>query len=443
VPVGADQAQHLEIAVDLAQQFAGFGGAAWAYGRSVSVRSSSAERFVVGAAASVEELDGDPHVLLARLREREPVSWLPALDGWLVTRRDLAMQVMRDARTFTVDDARFSTGRVVGASMLTRDGAEHRRHRDPFAGPFRHRAVHARFTQLVADETERLIDELEPAGAAELRRSLAGPLAVAVVTRALGLEDADVSAVLGWYDEIVAAVTDITAGRRLGEGGRDAYAALSAALAPQLDREPAASLLAAAAGHAGGLQRERVISNAAVLLFGGIETTEGMIANAVWHLLGHPDQLALVHDSPRVLANAIEESLRLEPAAAIVDRYATAEVELAGARIGRGELVRVSLAAANRDPEVFPDPDRFDVRRPNARRHVSFAHGPHTCIGMHLARLEAHTAVRMLLRRLPALGLDPASPTAPRGLVFRKPPQLRVLWTSRPTSPITRCPDGT
>jgi cytochrome P450 len=419
-----------------ADELAGLGGAALAYGRLVSVRSSSAERFVVGAAASVEELEGDPHTLLARLREREPVSWLPALGGWLVTRRDLALRVMRDARTFTVDDARFSTGRVVGPSMLTRDGVEHRRHRDPFAGPFRHGAVHAQFTQLVAQETERLVDELEPAGAAELRRSLAGPLAVAVATRALGFADADIGNVLGWYDRIVAAVTDITAGRPLGAGGHDAYAALSAALAPQLDREPAASLLAA--GQAGGLQRECVISNAAVLLFGGIETTEGMIANAVWHLLGHPEQLALVDDSSGVLANAIEESLRLEPAAAIVDRYATADVELAGVRIGRGELVRVSLAAANRDPAVFADPDRFDVRRPNARRHVAFAHGPHACIGMHLARLETRTALRILLRRLPALRLDPVTPTAPRGLVFRKPPELRVLWNARSASPITR-----
>jgi cytochrome P450 len=374
------------------------------------------------------ELEGDPHALLARLREREPVSWLPVVEGWLVTRRDVAMRVMRDSITFTVDDPRFSTGRVLGASMLTRDGDEHRRHRDPFAGSFRRGAVHARFTQLVADEADRLIDELQPLGAAELRRSLAGPLAVAVAARALGFEDADAEAVLGWYGPIVTAVTDLTAGLPLDGAGSDAYAALAAAISPSLDREPAASLLASVASEAAGLQRERVISNAAVLLFGGIETTEGMIANAVWHLLSHPDQVAQVRASPGLLANAIEESLRLEPAAAIVDRYATAGVELAGAQIARGELVRVSIAAANRDPVVFADPDRFDVRRSNARLHVAFAHGPHVCIGMHLARLEAHTAVRRLLQRLANLRLDPSSPTAPRGLVFRKPPDLRVVW---------------
>jgi cytochrome P450 len=385
--------------------------------------------FPIGAGATLQDLEGDPHALLARLREREPVSWLPALDGWLVTRRDLAMQVMRDPDTFTVDDPRFSTGQVVGSSMLTLDGDEHRRHREPFAGPFRLAAVRERFTERVAAETERLIDAMEPAGGAELRRSLAGPLAVAVVTRALGFDDADTGAVLGWYDRIVAAVTEITAGAPLGADGRDAYAALAAALEPALDGEPGASLLAAAAGAAGGLERERVISNAAVMLFGGIETTEGMIANAVLHLLANPDQLALVKADPGLLPNAIEESLRLEPAAAVIDRYATADAELAGAAIGRGDLVRVSITAANRDPAVFPRPDRFDVRRDNARLHIAFAHGPHVCIGMHLARLEAHTAVERLLRRLPALRLDPDHPARPRGLVFRKPPELRVLWT--------------
>ena len=384
--------------------------------------------FPIGAAATLEELEADPHPVLARLCEHEPVSWLPAIDGWLVTRRELALLVMRDPETFTVDDPRFSTGRVVGQSMLTRDGAEHGRHRDPFANPFRLDAVRERFTAFVDSETDRLIDAIEPARRAELRRSLAGPLAAVVMVHTLGLANADTDRVLGWYDSIVDSVTGIAAGKPMTPGGREAFEALSASVEPLLERDPSSSLVAAAASEAGGLTRAEVVSNVAVLLFGGIETTEGMIANAIFHLLSNPDELALVEADRSLLPNAVEESLRLEPAAAVIDRYATRDVELGGASIERGELVELSLAGANRDPRFFPDPDRFDVRRENARHNVAFAHGPHVCIGMHLARLEAHTAIRRLLDRLPRLRLDPERPSAPRGLVFRKPPTLHVVW---------------
>jgi cytochrome P450 len=385
------------------------------------------DAFPLGAAATLAELEEDPHPLLARLREREPVSWLPVLDGWLVTRRDLALQVMRDPATFTVDDPRFSTGQVVGPSMLTLDGDAHRRHRAPFAPPFRLDAVRARFTAPVEEETDRLIDALAPAGAGELRRDVAGPLAAAIVTHALGLQDAGPREVLAWYDAIVASVTEITAGRGPTEAGRRGFEELRAAIQPALDRAPETSLVAAAASDAGGLGRDEVVSNAAVLLFGGIETTEGMIANALAHLLADGAALAAVRAEPALIANAIEESLRLEPAAAVVDRYATRDVELAGAPIRARELVRVSIAGANRDPAVFPDPDSFDVRRANAKLHAAFAHGPHVCIGMHLARLEAHTAVARVLERLPGLRLADGAPPA-RGLVFRKPDAVRVLW---------------
>jgi cytochrome P450 len=384
--------------------------------------------FPLGAAASLEELELDPHPLLARLREREPVSWLPALGGWLVTRRDLALRAMRDPATLTVDDPRFSTGQVVGPSMLTLDGAEHGRHRDPFARPFRLDAVRGRFTGPVEAETERLIDAIERDGRAELRRGLAGPLAATVVAQALGLEGTETARIRGWYEAIVEAVTGVAAGDPVTPAGREAFAALRASVEPLLERDSGGSLLAGAASQAGGLTSAEVVSNAAVLMFGGIETTEGMIANAVLHLLAHPEQRALVEGDRKLLSNAVEESLRLEPAAAVIDRYATADIRLGDASIHRGELVTISIAGANRDPEFFPDPDRFDVRRENAGNQIAFAAGPHVCLGMHLARLEARTAIGRLLDRLPRLRLDRAHPTAPRGLVFRKPPALHVVW---------------
>ena len=213
-----------------------------------------AAAFPLGAAVTLAELDTDPHPVLARLREHEPVSWLPALDGWLVTRRDLVMDVMRDPDTFTVDDPRFSTGQVVGPSMLTLDGAEHKRHRDPWARPFRLDAVRERFSAPVAEEADRLIDAIAPAGAAELRRELAGPLATAAVTHALGLQEAGTAEVLGWYDAIVASVTEITAGGAPTEAGRRGFEDLRDAIEPVLARGPETSLVAAAAGDAGGLR---------------------------------------------------------------------------------------------------------------------------------------------------------------------------------------------
>ncbi|MCX5053449.1 MULTISPECIES: cytochrome P450 [unclassified Streptomyces] len=386
---------------------------------------NAAVSFPLGAATTLAELAHDPHPRLALLRAHEPVSWLPELGGWLVTRRDLALSVMRDAETFTVDDPRFSTAQVVGPSMLSLDGERHTRHREPFNAPFRPRQVRDGFASFIERETDRLVTALEPAGAAELRRVFAGPLAVAVVTEALGLVGTSADTVLTWYDSIVRSVSDITAGNEAGPAGAAAYAQLRAAVEGTVADRGSSSLLLSAAGR---LTLPEVASNAAVMMFGGIETTEAMITNALLQLLANPGQLALVRADFDLLDGAIEESLRLEPGAVVVDRYATRDIELGPASIRRGDPVTVSLAGANRDPAVFPDPDRFDVRRANARLQLAFAHGPHHCIAAHLARLETRIALQHLLERLPALRLDPDHPTTPHGLVFRKPSTLHVLW---------------
>jgi cytochrome P450 len=383
---------------------------------------------------TLAELEDDPHPVLAGLRAAAPAAWVPVLGAWLVTGYDLAVTVLRDARTFTVDDPRFSTAQVVGPSMLSLDGAPHARHRGPFNRPFRHDEVHARLAAFTRAETGRLVSAIEPHGAAELRRAVAGPLAVAVMAEVLGLGHSDPGTILTWYDGIVAAVqAEGAAGGRgsvadgatsVAAGGTAAFGELAASLRAVI-AQGGGSLLAEVTGP---LAEEEAISNAAVLMFGGIETTEGMITNALLHLLSSPAQLALVLADPGLVPAAVEESLRLEPAAAVVDRYATAGTRLGGAAIRAGDQVTVSIAGANRDPAVFADPDMFDVRRANAGRHLAFAHGPHFCLGAHLARLEAQVVVGTLLARLPRLRLDPGYPSAPRGLVFRKPPALRVRW---------------
>jgi cytochrome P450 len=280
-----------------------------------------------------------------------------------------ALALLRDPGRYTVDDPRFSTARVVGRSMLSTEGAEHDRHRAPYAEMFRSERVRA-LEPWVTAEAHRLIDVFAGRGEAELMAEYAFPLSAGVMRHVLEL-DAPVGELLAWYREIVAA----TVGEIPEEAGRAAFARL---------------------GQPGDV---------GVLLFGGVETTAGMIGNAVWHGLtrgfAEPERL-------------LEESLRLEPAAAIVDRY----------EAGGGPKVEISLREANRDPAVFPDPETFDPYRPNVRRHLAFAAGAHVCLGMHLARLEGRVAIAVLLERLDDLAL--ARQVAPQGDVFRRVIDLPV-----------------
>jgi cytochrome P450 len=374
---------------------------------------------------SIHDLEQDPHPVLRGMRSAGPVGWMDALDGWVVTGHSLAERVLRDPSSFTVDHPRFSTAQVVGPSMLSLDGPVHARHRAPFARDLRLACADDAFRALVRSKAGELVDDIFSAGHAELRSTVAGPLAVFVMAEVLGLGDTDAATARGWYDGIVAAVSDITAQRDPDPRGASAFEALRHHVQAAIADARRPTLLGAAARR---LAPAEVVSNTAVLLFGGIDTTEGMIANLVRHLLLHPDQLAQVRRDRRLLANAFDESVRLEPAAASVDRYATRDVVLEGTAMGAGDLVVVSLAGANRDPAVFGDPDVYDLHRANAARHLSFAQGPHFCIGAQLARLEGEAALDAILDRLPRLRLEDDRDAAPRGLVFRRPPRLNVRW---------------
>lgn len=379
------------------------------------------ERAVRPDDVTLELLQHDFHAVLRGLRAAGPVVWVPALKGWVVTRRDLVVEMMRDADRFTVDDPRFSTGQVLGPSMLSLDGAEHARHRAPFADAFRLPAMRSRFDRFVASEADRTVGLLARHRSAELRRDLAGPLAVAVVVEALGLADTDSVEVLAWYEEIVDAVSRASSGQVIVGARPPAVELLAAHVRRSLSVD--GSLVASAAG---SLSVDEVVSNVAVVMFGGIETSEGATANAFAHLLTRPELWEQVRAEPALAANAVEESLRLEPAVVQVDRFATCDVDVGGVTVRRGDFVMLSIAAANRDPEVFDDPDRFLLDRPNSRAHLTFAQGPHACIGIHLARAEARSAITAAAEWMPGLRLT--APAEVRGIVFRKPVRVDVAW---------------
>jgi cytochrome P450 len=393
-----------------------------------------AENAAVGAHVRLAELARDPHPEHARLRHVAPVCWVPALDGWLVTRRDLVVQVLADPAVFTVDDPRFSTAQVVGPSMLSLDGAEHRRHRRPFVTGFRGRQTQTAQRSLVVGLAARLVESASRSGRMEVRTQVAGPLATGVMAAVLGLQAAGVDRLAGWYRAIVDSVSAISAGGGPTGAGATAFAELSTAVLAALRADgdaQAGSVLGPAVRDRAELSPEEVVSNAAVVMFGGIETTEATTATAVLHLLSHPDWLRRARDRPELVDRAVEESLRLEPAAARVDRYATADTVLAGTPIAHGDLVIASLAAANRDPAAWPDPDRYDLDRPPGVAHLAFAHGPHACLAADLARWQAVAVLRELLR-LPGLQLDVERCDAPSGLVFRRPDRVGVVCTPPP-----------
>lgn len=370
---------------------------------------------------SIAELSADPHPVHHRLRATEPVAWIDALDAWLVTSHELCIEVMLDPETFTVDDPRFSTQQVIGPSMLSLDGVDHRRHRDPFAGPFRAARVRE-LSEFTDRKTEDLVGDVVQRGSGDLRADVAGPLAVAVMTRILDLRDVSVTDVLAWYEEIVAAVHAVTAGEEVPPAGLEAFEELKEAVV----RGRSVSALLYPVEEAGTLSVDEIVSNVAVLLFGGIVTSESAAAIAYRYLLDDPRLWDRLVDDPALIRAFVEETFRLEPSASAVDRYATCDVRLGEADIAEGDLVRVSLGAANRDPAVFEESDRLDLDRPNLGQSVTFARGPHACLGIHLARLETVAAVSVLLqhpRPAPSGSLDPIE-----GLVFRVPDRVRVTY---------------
>lgn len=375
---------------------------------------------------SLDELSGDVHPVLHRLRSTSPVAWVPAIERWLVTDRQMVLDALRDAETFTVADERFTTAQVVGPSMLSLDGDEHARHRDPFAQPFRRSASISGFEQRTRQIADELLAGLADDEPHDLRAEVAAPLAAITITEALGLIDTTATELLGWYGEIVQAVEAVTVGVDKDPAADAAFEALAQAVersvavpgTPMQQIDTAAELSPA-----------ELHSNTAVMLFGAIETSEGMTANALHHVLSRPSVIERLVDDPTLIPLAVEESLRLEPAATLVDRYTTAEVQLGDVLLPERAAVSLSLAGANRDPAYFEDPDRFDLDRTNASHHLSFVHGPHACIGMHLARLETIAALASLLdgsRRIEHLS-DPVSPS---GLVFRKPDSVVTRWTA-------------
>ncbi len=387
-------------------------------------------RFPVGATIEFADLELDSRVgALDRLRAAEPLSWVPALGGWLITSHALARELLSRRDDFTVWAEPNLVRASLGVMMLTTDGDDHQRQRRPFEEPFGVRPVRERFAGPVQQRIDALLGELAPRGSCELVEEFAAPFAIGVAGDVLGLSLDDVARVQEFYEAFAGAMVydgDPEPQRRADA----ARAALNAILLEEVGRSrtrPGNSITSAVANDpARGLSDDEIVAQLRVILFGAIETVESTLANAVLLLLQHPEQLAIVRSEPALMGNAIEEGMRLIPPVAFIERWSAAPCALGDVALAAGEFLGVSTVAANRDPAVFDAPERFDVRRANARHHLTLSHGQHHCLGFNLGRMQCQAALSAIFERLP--GLEIAHAPEPTGFAFRRPATLELRW---------------
>jgi cytochrome P450 len=319
-------------------------------------------------------------------------------------------------------------GPVMGRTLLELEGAEHRASRALVSPSFRTALLERWRTDLVEVVVHELIDGFAPRGRAELVREFTFAFPVQVIARIMGLPRQDYLRFQRLSIELLNVVYD-------WECGLAASAALKAYLAEILAerrRRPQDDLISALAeSEIDGihLTDDEIFAFLLLILPAGVETTYRASGNLLVALLTEPALLDGLRADRAVLRGAFEEALRWEPPITTVVRKAVRGCQLGGVAIPAGTNVSVSVAAANRDPSRYPDPDRFDPSRKNIA-HLTFGGGPHLCLGMHLARMEAVVAVGALLDRLADLRLDASAP-APRvvGMAFRSPAALPVEFT--------------
>jgi cytochrome P450 PksS len=288
---------------------------------------------------------------------------------------------------------------------------------------------------MVQAVVDRLLDKVLGAGRMDVAADFAQPLPALVIAEMFGIPAGDRHLFQEWSDALARFF-----GGTLGDPEQAARAANGAVvhleryfldLLAERRTDPSDDLMTLLlAGQAEGrLSAEEVCSQCILFLVAGHVTTIDQMTNAVHAFLRHPDLVGRLRDDPSLLGSAVEEVLRYDPAVPFIHRIAAADVEIGGKRIRKSQVVYLGIAAANRDPAAFPDPDRFDIARAE-NRHVAFAVGPHVCLGAGLARRELEVGLATLFRRLPSLRLDEESPPRRRceSLVFRGFASLPVVW---------------
>jgi cytochrome P450 len=253
-----------------------------------------------------------------------------------------------------------------------------------------------------------MIDAFLPRGQCDLMPDVAFPLPIRVIADMLGLPPEDHERIKELSEGMLPSLTPALSSQQAGAVNKNVvefqeYVRSHVELRRKAPRDDLLSAMVAATEQGDRLSEPELIATCILLAFAGHATTVQLIANTIAQLLQNPDQLQLLRSDPGLLEATIEEALRWSSPIQVIYRTALDDVTLGGKTIPRGQMLFVSLAAANHDPEMFTDPDRFDIRRPNNSKHLAFGNHIHYCAGAPLARLEGQIAVETLLRRLPNL----------------------------------------
>ncbi len=382
----------------------------------------------------------DPHATWQKLRDESPVAWCRGFGAWLLTRYEDCDAVLRDAN-FTAD--RNQTGIVkairflgrknsdfiglLDGNLLMLDGVDHRRLRGLVSQAFTPRRV-ATLRPRVEAMVDELLDEAAEEDEIDLVARVAHRVPVAVIGELLGVPLEDREDFLRWSTGMVGLLDPLQ-----GSGGAapmlDAIRSLNEYFRPLLAERRAAprddllSAMIAAEEEGQKLAEADLLALASLLLVAGHETTSNLIGNAVIALLQNPGERKRLTEDLTLLPSAVDEFLRFDSPIILTDRAAIEDCEIGGQRIRAGQLVMTVLAAANRDPARFEDPNRLDVGRTD-NRHLAFGHGNHFCLGSQLARLEAEVVLGALLRRFPDFEGPPAPADWHRSMLLRGPVAL-------------------
>jgi cytochrome P450 len=386
-----------------------------------------------GDQVTLEALERDPYPIYRRMRAEEPVSWVPAVGLWLVTRHDDVRAVDLDPDTFTAATEPSTLNRTMGVNMLGSEGPHQRFVREIVEPPFRPRDVERRTQGMIPALAHELIDGFAARGEADLFTAFADPMSVRSLRFLLGLDEIPWEDLLRWNQGMMLGLANFEGDPAKQAPADEASAELGAAIERVLDRlarDPDRSVLSWMLHHdheGRRLTREEIVANTRLMLSGGLQEPRDLIGLALWALGTHPGQLEEVRGDRSLVRPAIEETLRWAGPVGTSTRQTTRPVTLAGTELPEGALIGAVLASANRDERRWSDADRFDVHRREGA-HLAFAIGTHFCLGAWFGRHLARVSLEILLDRLPGLRLDPERPSTLSGWEFRAPDAVWASW---------------